>query len=153
MKFTLLYITLCFFILIPSCKTRDKPEQGDIPQSSSSSPFAVINKDTLLIEISDTPEKRKLGLMFRDGLAWDKGMLFIFENEKPLAFWMKNTRIPLSVAFINSKRTIVDIQNMQVMTEDEHKSRFPALYALEVNKGWFKQHNIRIGDKISFHYP
>jgi len=90
--------------------------------------------------------------MFREKLDENRGMLFIFENEKLLLFWMRNTKVPLSIAFINSKEIIVDIQDMEPMTETEHRSRFPAIYALEVNQGWFKKHNVRIGDTVSLHF-
>lgn len=90
--------------------------------------------------------------MFREKLDENRGMLFIFENERLLLFWMRNTKVPLSIAFINSKEIIVDIQDMEPMTETGHRSRFPAIYALEVNQGWFKKHNVKIGDTVSLHF-
>ncbi|OQX54246.1 MAG: hypothetical protein B5M53_05980 [Candidatus Cloacimonas sp. 4484_209] len=134
-----------------SCK-REKELHNDKTQIKKSQPFVIIDEDTLLVEISDTDKKRQLGLMFRDELDKNSGMLFIFDNERILSFWMKNTKIPLSIAFINSDKIIVDMQDMQPLTETEHTSRFPAIYALEVNKGWFRNHNIKVGDRVYFHF-
>lgn len=151
------YGSYIFFLIFPlfifnlSCKNKKESFQKEIPLRTSS-PFVVINNETLYVEISDTAKKRELGLMFRNKLAQNLGMLFIFENERILSFWMKNTKIPLSIAFINSKKIIVDIQDMEPMTENEHRARFPAIYGLEANQGWFKRHNIRIGDRVSMHF-
>lgn len=110
----------------------------------------VIKSDTLFVEVAITPQEREEGLMYREFLPENNGMLFIFEEESRLSFWMKNTFIPLSIAFINSKGVIVDIQQMVPMTTVSHVSKLPAKYALEVNKGWFKKHNIAVGDTVKF---
>ena len=86
--------------------------------------------------------------MHRKDLPSDQGMLFVYFRETELSFWMKNTYIPLSVAFINSDGVIVDIQHMEPETTTSHKSKKPALYALETNKGWFKKHGIKEGDRV-----
>ncbi len=110
----------------------------------------VIKSDTLFVEVAVTPQEREIGLMYREFLPENNGMLFIFEQESHLSFWMKNTFIPLSIAFINSKGIIVDIQQMEPMTINSHISKLPAKYALEVNKGWFKKHHIAVGDTVKF---
>jgi len=146
------FFFILFFLLVnSSCKRAKESFQNNIPLRTSV-PFVVIHEETLYVEISYTEDEREIGLMFREKLDENRGMLFIFENEKLLLFWMRNTKVPLSIAFINSKEIIVDIQDMEPMTETEHRSRFPAIYALEVNQGWFKKHNVRIGDTVSLHF-
>ncbi len=110
----------------------------------------VIKTDTLSVEVAVTPQEREIGLMFREFLPENSGMLFIFQEESRLSFWMKNTFIPLSIAFIDSNGVIVDIQDMEPMTTKSHISKFPAKFALEVNKGWFKKRQISVGDTVKF---
>ncbi len=100
------------------------------------------------VEIADTDEERQTGLMGRTALAEDAGMLFVFDVEQQLSFWMKDTLIPLSIAFIDSEGRIVDIQNMQPLDETPHPSAAPAQYALEVNQGFFEARGIQVGDTV-----
>ena len=99
-------------------------------------------------EVARTEEEKSRGLMFRDKLGPDEGMLFIYEREEFLSFWMKNTPLPLSIAFIDPRGKIVDIQDMEPFTLRTHTSARPALYALEMNKGWFKKNGIRVGNVV-----
>ncbi|MER3404798.1 MAG: hypothetical protein C4289_06230 [Chloroflexota bacterium] len=98
------------------------------------------------VEIADTPELRALGLMNREALAEDHGMLFVFEQDVQVPFWMKDTLIPLSIAFIAADGTIVDIKDMQPLDLSLVYSQAPYRYALEVNQGFFAAHGIGIGD-------
>ncbi len=102
------------------------------------------------VEVADDEEERQRGLMFRDSLPDSHGMLFVYEDQKLLSFWMRNTRIPLDVAFIDRSGRIVDIQQMEPMTDDTHTSRAPALYALEMRLGWFEEHGVEVGDTVEF---
>ena len=102
----------------------------------------------LLIEIADTPEMRQRGLMFRDHLAEDQGMLFDFRGETGTGFWMKDTSIPLSIAFISAQGLILDIQDMLPFSTDLHQSDQPYAFALEVNQGWFERNDIGVGDSV-----
>ena len=86
--------------------------------------------------------------MNRPTLGKDNGMLFIFEEGSTPCFWMKDTQIPLSIAFISKTNTIVRITDMQPLSLTEHCSGQPIVLALEVNQGWFEQNNIKVGDKI-----
>ena len=99
----------------------------------------------LTAEVVVTPEQRATGLMNRFSLKPDHGMLFVFERAEPLAFWMKNTFIPLSIAFIGADGRIINIDDMKPQTEDTHWSKGPALYALEMRKGWFAEKGIGPG--------
>lgn len=104
-----------------------------------------IGKRTLRVEVAATPEERQTGLMHRRSLGEDQGMLFIFERRGLWGMWMKNTYIPLSVAFIGEDGRIINIEDMVPHTEDSHNAAAPARYALEMNKGWFARHRIRPG--------
>ncbi len=91
--------------------------------------------------------------MFRKELAKDSGMLFVFDKVKKVGFWMKNTYIPLSIAFIDISNRIFQIDNMWPLDEKNiHYSIKPVKYALEVNLDWFKNNNIKVGDKIKIIY-
>lgn len=100
------------------------------------------------VEIANTAETRRKGLMFRTRLADSSGMIFIFVNERPVSMWMKNTHIPLSVAFIDASGRIINIENMEPETEETHSSNGPAKYALEMNRGWFDKHGITSGSRV-----
>jgi uncharacterized membrane protein (UPF0127 family) len=100
------------------------------------------------VEVADTDEERQMGLMGRTALAEDAGMLFVFDAEQQLSFWMKDTLIPLSIAYIDSESRIVDIQDMQPLDETPHLSAAPAQYALEVNQGFFGARGIQVGDTV-----
>lgn len=114
----------------------------------------VIGEHRLEAEVVATPEKRSIGLMFRDALPEDRGMLFVFAGPYTGTFWMRNTRIPLSIAFISQERRILNIEDMQPFDEvTQHAPRGAAFYALEVNQGWFAARGIRPGDEVVFELP
>jgi len=108
----------------------------------------VIGKQKLTAEVAATPEQRQTGLMYRFSLKPDHGMIFVFEQPEPQAFWMKNTYVPLSIAFIGSDGRIVNIEDMAPRDESRHWSAGPAQYALEMRKGWFAEHGIGPGDRV-----
>lgn len=103
----------------------------------------------IVAEVAATVHARTIGLMNRFSLQPDHGMLFVFDEPQPQAFWMKNTYVPLSIAFIGSDGTILNIEDMAPLTETTHPSRGLARYALEMKKGWFDQHGIRSGDSVA----
>ena len=102
----------------------------------------------LVVEVADTPQTRSRGLMHRETLGADRGMLFVFDREAPQTFWMRNTRLPLSIAYIDSRLIIREIYDMEPLSLEPIPSRLPALYALEVNRGAFEQLGIRVGDRL-----
>jgi len=114
--------------------------------------LTFVNKDgsevDLLVEVADAPEERTRGLMFRESLPEDQGMLFVFEQEAQHSFWMKDTLIPLSIAFIEGEGDIVDIQDMEPLSEEYHIGTEPYLYAIEANEGWFEGNGIGIGSGV-----
>jgi hypothetical protein len=102
------------------------------------------------VEVASTYEERKLGLMHRDKLKKDSGMLFIFPQEKYLSFWMKNTKIPLSIAFINKNGEITQIESMTPHSLTNHTSKVRVKYALEMGDKWFSKNGITVGGKVDF---
>ena len=99
-------------------------------------------------EVANTYDTRATGLMFRKSLAPNEGMLFVFPEAEMECMWMKNTLIPLSVAFIDASGTIVSISEMQPQTETTHCAARPAKYALEMNRGWFASKGLKAGAVI-----
>ncbi len=103
----------------------------------------------MIVEIADTDEARGLGLMYRSTLDPDAGMLFDFKEDTTSNFWMANTILPLSIAFIRADGTIIDIKNMQPLDTTSVGPGAPYRYALETNQGYFRAHNITPGDKVT----
>jgi uncharacterized membrane protein (UPF0127 family) len=99
-------------------------------------------------EVADRDAARALGLMHRTALAPNGGMVFVFEQDAIHCMWMKNTLIPLSVAFLDGKGTILNIADMQPQSEQTHCAARPARYALEMTQGWFAQRGIRAGMRL-----
>lgn len=104
----------------------------------------------VMVEIADDNEERSRGLMHRESLPEDQGMLFVYTDERTLSFWMRNTLIPLDIAYIDREGRIVDIQQMEPQDSTTHPSAAPAMYALEMNQGWFEAHDVEVGDRIEF---
>lgn len=103
----------------------------------------------LKVELAVTADEREKGLMFRKALGEDEGMLFVFDSDQQLAFWMKNTSIPLSIAYIASDGTIREIHGLEPFSLDAVKAGRSVRYALEVNRGWFDRAGLKEGDRLS----
>ena len=108
-----------------------------------------INGHKLTAEVATTTQTRATGLMNRFSLKPDHGMLFVFQAPQPLSFWMKNTYVALSIAYIDERGKIIDILDMAPQTENLNPSSGPALYALEMKKGWFKDKGIGVGATVT----
>ena len=109
----------------------------------------TIKTSKLKAEVAADNNTRSTGLMNRFSLATDHGMIFVFAQSEPLAFWMRNTFVPLSIAYIDSKGVIVNIVDMKPQDESTHPSAGPAMFALEMKQGWFKERGIVAGDKVN----
>lgn len=113
-----------------------------------------VGSQSLQVELAKTNEEHQQGLMFRKSLDDKQGMLFIFNNEEPRHFWMKNTFIDLDIGFFNKKMELIDIQQMTAVSSEmetnlpTYDSAEPAMYALEVPKGWFAKHGVKKGNKL-----
>jgi uncharacterized membrane protein (UPF0127 family) len=99
-------------------------------------------------ELARTPEEREIGLMSRPSMPASDGMLFVFERPGQQCFWMKNTLIPLSVAFLADDGSVVNVDDMAPQTLDAHCSAKPVRFVLEMNKGWFAKRGIKPGSKL-----
>jgi uncharacterized membrane protein (UPF0127 family) len=100
-------------------------------------------------EVAASDEQRARGLMFRQRLETNEGMVFRFPESRQVCMWMKNTLLPLSVAFIAEDGRIINIEDMQPQTEHAHCGKKPTRYALEMAQGWFRQRNIKPGTTVS----
>lgn len=142
----------CFFLVLlslmfPGCAREEGPgrseDDGKITIRVDGIPVRV--------EVADNSTERRQGLMFRATLPANEGMLFVFDREQFLSFWMKDTTIPLSIAFVSRDGKIVAIRDMEPLDERTlHQSPRPALYALEMNRGWFGRHEVAVGDRVEF---
>lgn len=131
-SYTPIFVILC---LLSSCK--------------SEKILIHINDVSLRVEVADSPKEREKGLSGRERI--DGGMLFIFEQEGIYPFWMRNTSVPLSIAFIDKNGVIISIQDMAPEYKNRlHLSPVPILYALEVKMGWFKDNGISVRDTLRF---
>ena len=108
-----------------------------------------INNHALKVEVAQKDAELEQGLMFRAKMGANDGMLFVFPERSYHAMCMKNTLIPLSVAFVDQDGTILNILDMEPQTLDSHQSAGPSIYAIETNKGWFAGKKIKAGDKVS----
>ena len=108
----------------------------------------TIREQKLVVEVAATPESRATGLMNRFSLHTDHGMLFVFEAPQPLAFYMRNTYVPLSIAFVDARGRITNIEDMRPRDETTHWSKGLATYAIEMRQGWFASKGIGAGDVV-----
>jgi len=104
---------------------------------------------SLTVEIADDEAERQKGMMFRERLADDEAMLFVFDREANLRFWMKNTPVDLDLAYIAADGTITQVERMKAHVLDHVYSREPVRFALEVPAGWFERHNVDVGTNVA----
>jgi uncharacterized membrane protein (UPF0127 family) len=130
---------------------RQQPDPID-PFAQAQPPLPTIpltlGDDTVTAEVADSRTERSVGLMHRTALPAGAGMLFVYPDERRLSFWMRNTLVPLSIAFINAQGTIVRISDMKPLDERHVPSDWPAMYALEVPQGWFVARGVAVGDTV-----
>jgi len=134
--------TLCAALVGLAC--------AGVAQAQSSMPLTELTAGMYRIEaeVAATPDHRMLGLMKRRSMPANHGMLFIFTELQRHCMWMKNTLLPLSVAFLDEQGRILNIEDMKPQTEDNHCAAQPAAFALEMNHGWFRQKGIGPGVRI-----
>ncbi len=143
-----LFVFLFLVVLFFGCVS---PALESLPASTV--PRVCIGTACIFVEVADSPEERETGLMFRNFLAADRGMIFVFDEEKINSFWMKNTRIPLDAIWIDGEGSVVDVQTMAPCQSDPcqiYTPPGPAEFVLEVNAGWSASHGIEMGDKVTF---
>lgn len=149
-RYAILLITVVF--CFAGCRQQKTTLRVPVQVSPHAGLTALLVKDdTLWVEIASDPETQARGLMYRRELPEDQGMLFVFEYSQPLSFWMRNTLLPLDIAFLSSDKRIENILPMKPLDEGpRYESRGPALYAIEANQGWFDRHGVKAGDKVQF---
>ena len=129
-------------LAMPAMAQQEQP-QLDLQRTKLS--IGMYQIDT---QLATTPQQRQVGLMFRKDMPQAEGMLFIFEQPATQCFWMKNTILPLTAAFVADDGRIVNLADMKPQTEDSHCSEEPVRYVLEMNQGWFAKKNFKKGMKI-----
>jgi uncharacterized membrane protein (UPF0127 family) len=117
------------------------------PLPPRGSAWVIFDSDTVLAEVAATPEARERGLMHRTDVPDGTGMIFVFDDMGTRQFWMRNTYIPLDIAFLDMEQRIVDIQQMEPEDEEFTESAAPAMFALEVREGWFEENGIEVGSE------
>jgi uncharacterized membrane protein (UPF0127 family) len=131
--------------MLPGLAAAQKPTEPQpvLPRIQLSAGIHVIRA-----EVARTDAARERGLMFREQLEGNEGMLFVFDRPDQQCFWMRNTPLPLSIAFMADDGTVINIADMAPQTDDTHCSRKAVRYALEMKQGWFADHGITAGKKI-----
>lgn len=130
-------------LLVPTHASAQEVPQMNLQRTRLSAGMYVIDAQVAL-----TPEQREIGLMMRKEMAQHEGMIFVFEQAGQQCFWMKNTLLPLTAAFVADDGTIVNMADMKPQTTDSHCSARPVRYVLEMNKGWFAKKGIKAGSKL-----
>lgn len=118
--------------------------QRDLPRVTLKAGMHLIQA-----QVASTPEQRAIGLMFRSDMPANEGMLFVFEEPAGQCFWMKNTLLPLTAAFVADDGTIVNLADMKPQTLDSHCSEKPVRYVLEMNQGWFAKRGLKAGSRLA----
>lgn len=121
---------------------QDKP-QMDLPRVKLSAGMYMIDA-----QVAQAPEQRQIGLMFRKEMPEKEGMLFVFEQPGTQCFWMKNTLLPLTAAFVADDGRVVNLADMKPQTTDSHCSAEPVRYVLEMNQGWFAKRGLKAGTQL-----
>jgi len=128
--------------------------RNDECSASNPTTSLIVNGTALSIEVAASMAARSCGLAYRDRLPEGHGMLFVYKEERFLEFWMKDTRIPLALAYIGNDRKIQEILHMEPGTEGRiYRSHGPVQYALETNPDWFRSNDISVGDSVMFSLP
>ena len=142
-RFSLPLVLAALLAPLASVQAQEAP-QMDLPRTELSAGMYRIDA-----QVAQTPSERQIGLMQRQSMPPQEGMLFIFERAGVQCFWMKNTLLPLTAAFVADDGTVVNLADMKPETTDSHCSAKPVRYVLEMNQGWFKARNVKAGFKLS----
>lgn len=152
MQGTLIPIAVMALALIAACGGGDDTTASDAPTPPQKTTLVFTNSAgeevDLEVEVADEFEEQTLGLMFRHNLAEDAGMIFIFDQDHSTGFIMKDTLIPLSIAFVLADGTILDIQDMEPMSLSQQRPDQTYRHAIEVNQRWFERNGITAGDHV-----
>lgn len=136
-------VLLCLSMGLGSLAHAGDSPQMDLPRTTLKAGMHLIHA-----QVAATPQQRAIGLMFRTELPANEGMLFVFEQPAGQCFWMKNTLLPLTAAFVADDGTIVNLADMKPQTLDSHCSKKPVRFVLEMSQGWFAKRGIQAGSKL-----
>jgi uncharacterized membrane protein (UPF0127 family) len=137
------YLALVLAAFAFAASAQEQP-QLDLPRVKLAAGMHQID-----VQVAQAPEQRMIGLMFRREMPQQEGMLFVFEQPTKQCFWMRNTLLPLTAAFVADDGTIVNLADMKPQTEDSHCSAKPVRFVLEMNQGWFAKKGVKPGMKLS----
>jgi uncharacterized membrane protein (UPF0127 family) len=140
---TMTRIALSFCLVFLSFAAWPQQAQTNLPRVQLQAGMFQIDA-----QVAATPKQREIGLMFRQDMATHEGMLFVFEQPQQQCFWMKNTLLPLTAAFVDEDGTIVNLADMKPQSTQSHCSEKPVRFVLEMNQGWFAKKNIKKGFKL-----
>ena len=136
-------------LLVLACAGVGLPAQAqDAPQMDLPRVTLTAGMHLIKAQVAGTPVERQIGLMHRKTMPQGEGMLFVFEQPSLQCFWMRNTLLPLTAAFVEDDGTITNLADMKPQTEDSHCSAKPVRYVLEMNVGWFAKKGIKAGSKL-----
>ncbi len=135
---------LSLLILLSTAAWSQESPQLQLPRVTLSAGMHLINA-----QVAATPQQRAVGLMFRKEMPVNEGMLFAFEQAAEQCFWMKNTLLPLTAAFVADDGTIVNLADMQPQSLESHCSSKPVRFVLEMNQGWFSKRGLKAGSRLS----
>lgn len=142
-----IFATIVSIVLFLCCPTAEPALVGCDPSAVAA--FLVASDGSRLwLQVASTRAQQERGLMFVGELPADRGMLFVFSEPTSLGFWMRDTTVPLSVAWLTADRVVIDVQDMQPLSEDVHRSPRPYRLAVEANRGWFAAHGAHPGDRV-----
>ncbi|MCS7012850.1 MAG: DUF192 domain-containing protein [Chloroherpetonaceae bacterium] len=156
MRVQAIVLIICAGLILSCGQSRQKESSAEQTVTATKNTRAGKRKvriDTAVVwvEVADRDELRQRGLMFRTELPEDEGMLFVFERPEIQSFWMRNTYIPLDIAFIDEKGRITDIYQMKPLDEEpRYESSVPVPFAIELNQGWFAKRGIKVGAQVSY---
>ena len=146
MRWPLSTLVLAAALAFAACGNGTPPA---VPGAQLPVDWLTVSGHRITVELASDPDERARGLMFRQSLPPDHGMLFVFPRDDVQAFWMRNTTIPLSIAYADGRGRIVRIADLEPLDERPVTSIAPARYALEMNRGWFAAHGVATGDRIT----
>jgi uncharacterized membrane protein (UPF0127 family) len=127
--------------------------EAQVPTPGPRNTLVIFGSDTIRAELARTTEERQRGLMLREEVPYGTGMLFAFDRPSVQSIWMKDTYVPLDVAFLDASYRIVNIEALEPLDETIKQSSGPALFALEVPQGWFAEHGIAAGQQARIEFP
>ena len=134
--------------LLSSFLTLSAGAQG-MPQTQLQRATLNAGMHLIQVQLAQDFEQRQIGLMWRKEMPQNEGMLFVFEQPAMQCFWMRNTLLPLTAAFVSDDGSIVNLADMKPLNDDSHCSKKPVRFVLEMNQGWFAKRNIQAGYKLS----